>query len=343
MLDATAVIVNPDAHHGRLGHAWSGAERDVLRRLAPAEAIGATTAAEAEQAAHDLAMRGFRRLVCAGDTATLHGVLNAFMALAESHRRVMKLGLLTLVRRDAWGRAVDHPRGLQRQLELLRAAHTLPYDVGRVECRDAAGAPRVRHFVSGAALGLAGALREGWRQAGPGLIPRVWHMHEALRGVGRGSVRLVSEEGLLHDGSFALGMIMSGSHYPWLGRVAPQADPSDGWLDLVWLSAGSLGGLAARTGRLMLPPKLGRTAGGWHSVQTLDLAVQGRPVEVELDGVPAGRLPARVQVMPRALPLIVASVAARIKDAEKVRARAGRERRLVANVRSTVHLHREAS
>ena len=129
---STVIILNPSAH-GLLGHhQWARWEPAILRRLSPVELMVAEGPDEAEQAAWNASMGGFGRLVVVGDLLTAHGVVNGVMRLAEGHRRALKIGFLSLVAPDPWCRSLNLPARIDRQLEILGAAHVLPYDVGRI-------------------------------------------------------------------------------------------------------------------------------------------------------------------------------------------------------------------
>jgi diacylglycerol kinase (ATP) len=313
----TALILDLAAQGRATLRQWRRCEGACLEALAPARVLPVRGAEEAEAAARQAAREGAHKLVAVGGTATAHGVLNALMALAEPHRAALKFGLLSLGRPGHWSRTLELPRSLGRQLEVLRAGHTLPFDVGRVECLDPGGRPITRHFLNGACFGIPGQIRGEWRAA-PG-EPR-----HALHALGR-TLRLLSgregawvrleQEGEsaaeIYRGPWVAGLVMVGRFYPGFGEVAPRADPADGALDLVGVTGRpdwrALAWLAGLLPRVLIPPACTlERSGEFHATDA------AAPVYLELDGIAAGILPARFSILPRQLPTIVPAVPARL-------------------------------
>ncbi|MBI3994166.1 MAG: hypothetical protein HY342_12900 [Candidatus Lambdaproteobacteria bacterium] len=303
-MEATQIILNPGAARQRLGRLWQHCQREVLRELAPAEAVIVESPQEAAQTARDSALGGYFRLVVVGDAPTANGVVNGLMGLAESHRARMKLGFLSLYRPDEWSRTTDFPRRLERQLEVLRAAHTLRFDVG-VMRRGGGRDARVRHFLNGCVFGAPNPLWHGR----PGSWLDLRAAADTVRAAGQALfaqapvVRIEDAGGTVYEGPWVLGLAMVGRYYPLLGEVAPEADPMDGLLDLVWLDARArwrvwrdMAGLALHR----LPAGRRHACGERFRIASLD-----GPLALDLDGAPGETLPAELSVLPGALPIIV--------------------------------------
>jgi diacylglycerol kinase (ATP) len=326
----TAIVLDLGAPRGVSPRLWRHREDDCLRALSPAQVLPVRGAAEAEAAAREAALQGARTLVAAGGAAAAHGVLNALMNLAETHRAAIKFGVLNLDGRDPWARTLGWPQPLVRQLEVLRAGNALPHDVGRVQCQDAQGRLVTRHFLNGASFGIAEELRAAWRRGearAPDALARTLRL---LSGIEQVSLRLQSlaDGGAaeIHHGPWVAGVLMVGRYYPGLGEVAPEADPCDGALDLIgitgrpdWRALGWLTGLVPR-------------ARGLTSARGAAFTVScpGAALHLELDGVPAGQLPASFTALPRQLHTIVPTVAARLMKPKFAPIPAVAERPIVA-------------
>ena len=342
MSEATEIILNPKGNHGRDGRNWISCQRTCLRELAPADVTVVESIDEAAQAARQSALKGYRKIVSVGAPETAHGVVNGVMSLAESHRHQIKLGLLSFSRPDQWSRTLGLPRDLTRQLEILSAGHTLPFDVGQVECHDEAGERTSRYFLNGAWFGLVGQWREEWRSPHSNLMETLPRLAGTLRNAvspARSRVRLESQGALLYEGPLAQAMVMGGRYYPSFGQVAPQADPSDGLLDLAWIESGTVWDLALTLGRLWVPALRGQKPRlPWQTVEHLRATALDTPLAVEADGQPVGRLPAHITVARRALPVMVAPVAVKLKKPEFAPVREMNGRKLAGNVKSAVGL-----
>jgi diacylglycerol kinase (ATP) len=338
MAEATAIIINPKGNRSRDGRRWMAAQRECLRELAPAEVTVVESPQEAARAAHESALKGCRKIVSVGDSHTAHGVVNGIMELAESHRAQLKVGFLSVSRPDLWSRTLELPRRLSRQLQILAAGHTLPYDVGRVEFQRPEGGAATRYFLNGACFGVTGHLKHEWRDPETTLLQALPRMAEALRGAAatRGPrVRLECRGSVLYEGDCALALVMSGRYYPAFGQVAPQASPSDGLLELSWLGGGSWWALGLSLAGLWLGPVRPRAPRlDWQTVEQVRAQPLDGPVYVEVDGQPVGRLPATFSAVPRALPVIVEPVAVKLRKPSFTPVEKLHNGRLVGNIKS---------
>jgi diacylglycerol kinase family enzyme len=338
MAEATAIILNPKGNHSRDGRQWMAAQRACLRELAPAEVTVVESPQEAAQAAHQSALQGCRKIVTVGDSRTAYGVVNGIMELAESHRAQLRVGFLSLSRPDLWSRTLELPRSLSRQLQILSAGHTLPFDVGRVDCQRPEGGEITRHFLNGASFGVTGHLKREWRNPETNLLQTLPRLAEALRDATspRGPrVRLECRDAVLYEGDCALAMLMGGRYYPAFGHIAPHADPSDGLLELAWLGGQPWWELAFRLAGLWLGPMRPHAPGlRWQSVERVRAVSLDGPVYVEVDGQPIGRLPATFSVVPRALPVIVEPVAVKLRKPNFTPVEKMTNGRLVGNIKS---------
>ncbi len=316
MAVATQIILDPTAHHHRMGRVWQGCQRDLLRRLAPVEVTLAENAEEAREAVRLSALKGFGRIICVGESRTAHGVVNGLMSLAESHRRSIGLGFLSIIRQEDWSRTLGFPREMERQIEILSAGHTMPFDVGRVNYFTVAGEPATRHFLNGAGFGFAPRLRHEIGSRG-GQAGRAW------LGVARAfgdllanrapSVRLEGDNGLLYSGPCPLGLVMGGRFYAALGEIAPEASPTDGALDALWVPSPSTWKMLAQLAGLAARRRKGLSALARARARSIHASSLDGPVYLEADGEPLGRLPATFAIEPRALQIIVPEVGARLK------------------------------
>lgn len=125
----------------------------------------------------------------------------------------------------------------------------------------------------------------------------------------------------VYRGSWALGLVMGARRDPFLDNAAPQANNSTGALNVAWVPAASVFGMAGRALGYWLGselfPQPSRCLG--NKIRIVPLG-EGAPQAIEADGVPIGYLPATVRVLPRTLPVIVESVAARVRERSRAMA-----------------------
>lgn len=321
MAITTQIILDPTAHHHRMGRVWQSHQRELLRRLAPVEVTIAENAQEARQAARRAALKGFGKFICVGGGGTAHGVVNGLMSLAESHRHSIGLGFLSIIGQQDWSRTIGFPRDMTRQVEVLQAGHCLPFDVGRVDYLSPRGKAETRYFLNGAGFGFAPRIRHelGAHEGQPGqtLLCIAKAVAELLRSRGP-QVRLEGDDRLLYHGPCPLGLVMGGRFYPALGEIAPQASPNDGALDALWVPAPSSWKMAAHLAGLLMWRRGLMRHGSPASARarTIQATGQGGAVYLEADGEALGLLPATFSIEPRALNMIVPEVGARLKKAK---------------------------
>ncbi len=105
-------------------------------------------------------------------------------------------------------------------------------------------------------------------------------------------------------------------------------------LELAWLRPESLWGVIPRFAGPWLPPFRGSAPFHWHSLEQVRAISLDGPVYLDLDGQPTGRLPAAFSVVRRALPVMVAPVAVKLKKPRFAPVNKLGNRRLVGNIKS---------
>lgn len=339
MKETTQIILNPKAQWGMVGFFWQQHQREILRALAPVDVAVAETPEAAQNLARASALKGFGRLVLVGDESTAHGVVNALMALTEEHRRVVKVGFLTLLHQESWSRTLGLPKTLSEQLSYLNAGHSRPFDLGRLECMDASGKTQTRFFLNGVSVGLENSGTGGQSHGFWGQIKSLpWK--QILKGHSS-RVRLLDGERLCYQGPWLLGTLMLGRYYPGFWPVAPEADPTDGQLDaawadgvLSWMRSGFFSGLPPQVAKYFL--SRGNKNGKAIRGEKFHLIGGGTPLCVWADGLAVGQLPATVSAEPLAMQVMVPEVSIPLlKPAFPSLKKAGRGR-LRAHVKSPV-------
>jgi YegS/Rv2252/BmrU family lipid kinase len=198
-------------------------------------------------------------------------------------------------------RSLPLPRRLADAARALRRGRPVAIDVGRVVLGDG----REKSFVNSASFGLSAevARRQGRREGGSYLAETLkaasrYHCPEIELTIDSGpSRRLRITTVSLHNGRFVGGGM----------KMAPEADLTDGLLDLVVVKKLSLVKLIGESPLLYLGAHLGlpEVEHGRVSVLAARSTDPSVDVPVEMDGEVEGRLPARFEILSRALRLRV--------------------------------------
>jgi diacylglycerol kinase (ATP) len=286
--DAPVIIVNPTAGSGRAARLlpW------IRERLAPrpeAELHVTIRRGEAEELAARAAAAGSDRLVVVGGDGTAQEVVNGVLSEA-SHAAI---GIVPV------GAGNDLARSLGLPAD---PAEAWTIAIGRATRRiDAAlavnGEGRRRWFASAGGIGFdaqvaaAMATRRGWQLGRAGYLLTTL---SELRRFNNRRLRMVIDGEPLERRALLVA-IANGPYYGGGMRIAPDAAPDDGWLDLC-----VVGDISRLTAIRELPNLYRGThvrhpAVSIHRARTVEIVGDGT-THAHLDGEPFGSLPLRVEI-----------------------------------------------
>jgi diacylglycerol kinase (ATP) len=291
--DAPLVIVNPTAGNGRAarGLPW------IRERLEPRpEARIEVTArrGDAERIAAGAGKSGHDRIVVVGGDGTVQEVVNGMLEAGEP----VGLGLVPLGSGNDLARSLGLPSELGSAWRIAVGERSHVIDVGRATN----GSGATRWFASAGGIGFdaqvaaAMAARRGWQAGRAGYLLTAL---DELRRFSNRSVRL-SLDGVEHSADVLLVAIANGAYYGGGMRIAPDARPDDGLLDVC-----IVGDISRLTALRQLPNLYRGTHVHHHQVRMArarHINIDGDPDGlVHLDGEPFGALPLDVRIVPRVL------------------------------------------
>lgn len=312
-LDGWVMLVcNPVSGVGR------GAELlAVVRRALDAAGVRyaselTTRGGDGARLARSAVLAGCSAIVVIGGDGTFFEAVNGVMNPAEpgaslSLGGAVALGLVQAGRGSDFGRSSGIPSDVSAACSRLISGRTQPVDLGYVTYRSFGGAERSRYFANAAGLGFDAEVTVR-ANAGPrvlgGTVPYLSALLVTL-GSYRNKRISVSTNGGPEWYARVNSIVMSNGQYFGGGmKIAPQAQLSDGELDVVVL--GDLG-------KLDLVRNVPRVYDGSHISHPKVRMMRARQVEVsspdrlllQADGEVLGTAPASFTVVPGALRLIV--------------------------------------
>jgi diacylglycerol kinase (ATP) len=290
---APLVIVNPTAGGGRAARAMPWLRERLGPR--PEARIEVTSRpGDAESLAADAAAAGHDRVIVIGGDGTVQEAVNGLLA----HASPAELGIVPLGSGNDLARSLGLPTELGAGWRVAVGRETRSIDVARARNGDGTE----RWFASAGGIGfdaqVAAAMieRSGW-QAG-----RAGYLFTTLNELRRFSNRPIrlTVDGISSEHDVLFVAIANGSYYGGGMRIAPDAQPDDGLLDVCIV------GDISRLTAIRQLPNLYRGTHVRHPQVSMD---RGRTIEVDgdgatrvhLDGEPFGRLPLRVSVNAGAL------------------------------------------
>jgi YegS/Rv2252/BmrU family lipid kinase len=304
-------------------HAGGGAMADTFRRLEHPlfDLLGAFDLAFTDGPGHAitltrqaLAAGGRRLIIAGGGDGTLNEVVNGFFA--EDGTPLGRGTKLALLAGGTGGdfRKTVRVNGPDATLAALRGGRSLVIDVGRVVAQaSAAGGELRRHFVNIASFGLSGRVDQlipSFKAFG-GAIGYLGATLKALWSWKNPRVSLTLDGEALAPQPIFTVAVANGRYFGGGMMVAPDARLDSGHFDVTVL--GDLGKLEM----MLMSRTIYSGEHVYHPKVTTRRAkvVEARPepgpdgvlpeVLLDIDGEPIGVLPARVEIVPAGLELVV--------------------------------------
>lgn len=268
-----------------------------LKRLRPIAVSITKKAGDAEKWTRQAVRAGRDYLVVAGGDGTLNEVVNGAARL----RHPLRIGIAPLGTGNDFARTLGLPLSLDDNLDILHTAESRPIDIVRVKSK------RIRYFVNVSAGGFSGMVDERITPR----IKRTWGPLAYVRGAAAALPRLrayktqivldddeeVSTE--LYNVVIANGRFVAGGL-----PIAPDADPGDGFLEVVLIPKRGAPEMALLAAEIVLGKHVSSNATIFRRARKI--AVRSRPgMCFNVDGEFVGNAPAVFQIVPHALNFVV--------------------------------------
>jgi YegS/Rv2252/BmrU family lipid kinase len=307
----TTVIVNPKSQGGRLGKRWPEIA-ETLTRAFPYDVVHTSGVGDATKLAREALSKGAERIVAIGGDGTINEVTNGFFDGGKPIAPDASLAIIPFGTGGDFRRTLELPSEPSDAARVIAANHKKKIDVGKLELTGHDGKPALRMFINIASFGVSGHLdrmiNEGGKKLGrigyftTGVRATLSYKNQRVQLVFDGNVK-DRVEVTAYNVAVANGKFFGGGM-----KIAPDAELDDGMFDVTVV--GDLGIVQLMTG-------FARQVYSGAHVKTKGISVRrARVVEAEaidpkdkvefdVDGEHLGRLPARFEVMPQALWLVV--------------------------------------
>ncbi|MCH7592362.1 MAG: diacylglycerol kinase family lipid kinase [Planctomycetes bacterium] len=303
------IITNPASNHGRGARAAGLAAARLRARGAEPEIRETKASGDAERIATEAITdrrESLRCVVACGGDGTIQEVANA-LAKARAESSAPPLGLIPAGRCNDFAHALGIPTDPTRAADLLIEGTARRIDLGRVTGRaPGAPGPDERYFCTVATIGIDSEVSsyvDGMRGPLKGTVAYLYGALCVLRRYQAKTVRLSGDFGVIEQSIF-LASSANTRLYGGSIPIAPDADPTDGLLDLCVIDAVSK--LRALT---LIPTVLAarhRSRRGVRIIQTKRFTIDAdEPLEIWADGERIARTPATIEAAPAALRVVL--------------------------------------
>lgn len=297
----TLFILNPAAGAGRAARRWGEWEARLRREKPGAKHTTSLRPGHARQLAAEAASQ-YDAIVAVGGDGTAFEVASGLLDAGATH---VVLGIVP------FGTGNDAARltGIRSPEDALRAllgGRTRAVDAVEVRCQ-VGGKASVRHALVFASVGIVGELLKqttprvkrlcGSRLAyAVGLLRALWRYRPA-------PMRVTCDEQVSAN-RFLLVCASNGEHVGGGMRLAPGARSDDGLLNLNLIEAVGQWEALRQVGRLCRGRHVGHPKVRYFTARTVAVETE-TAVDVQADGESIGHTPARFQVRPGALRMLV--------------------------------------
>jgi YegS/Rv2252/BmrU family lipid kinase len=305
----TLAIINPRSAGGKTGRD----AQSIAHRLA--EVTGPITVAltsapmDAARITTHALKDGYERVVAVGGDGTINEVVNGFFEGGQAINPEAEFALLNLGTGGDFRKTFDIEAGFDASLERIAEGRVRRIDVGRFTFVTAEGKSGSRHFANIASFGLSGhvvdRVNRSMLKRYLGGFVYTWVSLTAIFGYKAKPVRLKVDNVFDEVVSLSTCAVCNGQFFGGGMRVAPDAAPDDGLLDVIIMcdapKRNALKSLQElKTGTHVNNPFV-KVFRAKTVIATPVEATAGAPVFIEADGEGPGRLPAMFEVLPKAL------------------------------------------
>lgn len=305
----TTVIVNPKSQGGKLGRRWAELA-DTIGRAFPFDEATTAGPGDATRLTREALATGAERIVAIGGDGTVNEVVNGFFD--DQGKPLAPEASFALL---PFGTGGDFRRTFHLPTEIADAAAVIAknrrkkIDVGRLTYVATNGASGQRMFANIASFGVSGVVDRLVNESGKkfGRLSFLVASARATWSYKNQRVQMTFDGVDRVESTINTVAIANGRYFGGGMKVAPDAEPDDGVFDVVALGDFGFGDVL-KSGR--------RLYKGTHV--TMDKVtsrrakvVEAEPidpsaiVELDVDGETPGRLPAKFEILPAALWMVV--------------------------------------
>jgi len=299
------VIVNPFSARGQTEKRWETIRLAIRSHFREFKFIFTEKPRQATEIARELLNQGFDLLIGVGGDGTLNEISCGFFN-AQSGRAInddAAVGIIPSGTGSDFIRFMKVPREFEKSAARIKNSPNKKIDIGKITYGGAAGGNRSQYFINVADFGL-----------GAEVIRNISNVNTASRGAFtyyRGllstmmtyrskNVKLTLDGKRQLQGEYLIGAVANGRIFGGGMVIAPQAEPDDGYFDLVLIESMKKLEIVANSrllysGTIAKNPKV-------HIIKARNIKVESSDeVHIEYDGEVGEKLPAEFSIIERAL------------------------------------------
>ncbi len=304
-------ILNPRAAGGKATRLWPRIKQALERQLGvPVEARFTERPNHASSLAREALQAGCELLIAVGGDGTVNEIANGFLHNDEPVKTAARLGFIPIGTGGDLQRTLAIPSDPEKAVEIVADGTPLTIDIGKARLVSHDGAPVERYFVNLLSFGMGGDVSVRAKNFLSPLSGKVAFLYAtaAVFMTYRGKrVRLtldgetLPEEFLITNIAVGNGCYHGGGMHP-----CPRAVLTDGLLDVTTIDLLTTYEFI-RDLPVLYSDNIYQHAKVRHFRASRIRAESPEITRIEVDGEALGRLPLEISLLPRKLPILVAS------------------------------------
>jgi diacylglycerol kinase (ATP) len=306
----TVVVVNPRSQGGRLAKRWPELA-ETLTRAFPYDEAHTTAPGDATRLTREALRGGAQRIVAVGGDGTINEVANGFFEAGVAIAPDASLAIVPFGTGGDFRKTIGLSTDPHDAARTIAANHRKKIDLGKLELVGHDGTPLVRMFINIASFGVSGHLDRMINESSKKLPGKLGYLISGTRATLSYKNQRVQ---LRFDGQDRIDVtaynvaVANGRFFGGGMKIAPDAEIDDGMFDVTVVGDLSIARLLTGFARQVYSGAHLKTKG--VSVRRAKV-VEAEPVdpndhvEFDVDGEHLGRLPARFELVPSALWLVV--------------------------------------
>lgn len=304
----TVIIVNPKSQGGKLGERWTEIG-ETIGRAFPYDAVHTRGPGDATLLTREALRGGAERIVAIGGDGTVNEVVNGFFEDGVAIAPDATFALIPFGTGGDFRKTTGMSTEIDAAAAVIAANKRSKIDVGRLDLTTMSGGRATRMFANIASFGVSGVVDRMVNESGKklGRLSFMLATARATWSYTNQRVQLVFDGKHRVEATINTVSVANGRYFGGGMMVAPNAELDDGVFDVI-----AIGDLGLRE-ILTSAPRLYK---GTHLSLDKVTARRARVVEAEgidpkavieldVDGENLGKLPARFEVVPAALWMVV--------------------------------------
>jgi len=300
-------VINPNAGGGRVAREWPLLSNMLKDRGSPFEEVFTTHRYHAVELVIYSLKRGFRNFISVGGDGTLHEIVNGIFYQKEVPVSEITLAVLPAGSANDWTRMYRIPKDYDKAIETVLEGRTVMQDVARVEYSQA-GVRNSRYMVNVAGVGLDANIclrcNASKDKGKSGDLAYVKAAFKALVSRTSTPTKVVVDgrsffSGKMFSIAFGVGKYSGGGM-----MQVPDAVADDGLVNVM---------VARKVSKIkflllfkqLFKGTIYRIREVSHTTASRVCVISRKPDRVEIDGEVVGTTPMNLEVLPRALRVVV--------------------------------------